>query len=131
MAKQTRPVSERQAAAASALSRREVLGLGAIALTAGAGAMGRADDPLLTISLAQWSLHRALQGGTLDHLDFPKAARNDYAIDAVEYVNTFFKEKAKPTYVDELANRCRDLGVTSLLIMCDAEGDLGDPDQAK
>ncbi len=88
-------------------------------------------SPLFSISLAQWSLHRALFAATLDHLDFPKAARRDYAIDAVEYVNAFFKEKAAPAYVAQLKKRCDDEGVTSLLIMCDGEGALGDPDDAK
>lgn len=90
-----------------------------------------AASPLFSISLAQWSLHRALFAGTLDHLDFPKAAKRDYDIDAVEYVNAFFKEKAAPAYVGQLKKRCDDDGVTSLLIMCDGEGALGDVDDAK
>src|SRR4051812_19365861 len=48
-------------------------------------------DALFKISLAEWSLHRALRGGLMDHLDFPTVAKEDYGIDAVEYVNTFFK----------------------------------------
>lgn len=87
--------------------------------------------PLFNISLAQWSLHRALYANTLDHLDFPKAAKRDYGIDAVEYVNSFFKEKADPKYVAELKKRCADEGVTSVLIMCDGEGALGDADEKK
>jgi len=83
------------------------------------------------ISLAQWSLNRTLFGGHLDHLDFPKAAKQDYGIDAVEYVNAFFKQKAEPAYVEELKKRCDDVGVRSLLIMCDGEGALGDPDETK
>ena len=30
-----------------------------------------------------------------DNLDFPVVAKNDFGIDAVEYVNQFFKDKAK------------------------------------
>lgn len=86
---------------------------------------------LFSISLAEWSLHRALIGGKLDHLDFPKAAALGFGIDAVEYVNSFFREKAKPSYVAELKRRAADVGVTSVLIMCDGEGALGDPDEAK
>jgi len=85
----------------------------------------------MKISLAQWSLHRALQAGTLDHLDFPKTAKNDYGIDAVEYVNQFFKKKSDGAYSKELRKRCDDLGVTSVLIMCDGEGALGDGDEKK
>lgn len=89
------------------------------------------EKPLFTISLAQWSLHRALQAKQLDHLDFPKAAKQDYGIDAVEYVNVFFEKKGDMAYVEELRKRCADLGVTSVLIMCDGEGALGDADPAK
>ena len=47
-------------------------------------------------------------------------------------VNQFFKDKAKDqTYLAELKKRADDQGVKSLLIMCDGEGDLGDPDDAK
>ena len=81
------------------------------------------------ISLAEWSLHRTIQAGELDHLDFPALARNEFGIDAVEYVNGFFKDKAKDTaYLAELKRRCNDAGVISLLIMCDGEGDLAGPD---
>lgn len=77
------------------------------------------------ISLAEWSLHRSIRAGDLDHLDFPALARNEFGIDAVEYVNGFFKDKAKDTaYLAELKRRCNDAGVISLLIMCDGEGDL-------
>src|SRR5215211_2010264 len=51
--------------------------------------------PLFQISLAQWSLHRALFSKQLDNLDFAKVAKNEYGIDAIEYVNQFFKDKAK------------------------------------
>src|SRR4026207_943883 len=50
--------------------------------------------PALRLSLAQWSLHRALRSGALDHLDFPKVARTEFGLDAVEYANQFFKAKA-------------------------------------
>ena len=47
------------------------------------------------ISLAQWSLHKALQGGKMDNLDFAARAKNDFGIEAVEYVSQFFQDKAK------------------------------------
>jgi L-ribulose-5-phosphate 3-epimerase len=89
-------------------------------------------SPLFKISLAEWSFHRALQAGTMDHLDFPKVAKEDFGIDCVEYVNAFFKDKsADRAHLQDLKQRCDDLGVTSGLIMCDNEGDLGDPSHAK
>src|SRR5688572_9913202 len=108
----------------SDLTRREALVLGvAAAATAALPALGMPNRPParegpFKISLAQWSLHRTLQSGKLDHLDFPKAAKQDYGIDAIEYVNAFFKSH-KPDYVADLRKRCEDLGVRSLLIMCD------------
>ncbi len=87
--------------------------------------------PWFSISLAEWSLHNALFKGTLDHLDFPRAAKETYGINGVEYVSVFFKEKTKDSYIDEIKRRCADLGVTSVLIMCDGEGALGDADATK
>jgi sugar phosphate isomerase/epimerase len=87
---------------------------------------------LFRISLAEWSLHRTLFGGKLDNLAFPKAAKQDYGIDAVEFVNQFFKDKAKDQkYLAELKTRAADLGVRILLIMIDGEGALGDADEKK
>lgn len=82
------------------------------------------------ISLAQWSFNKRLFGmeePKMDNLDFAKETRN-MGIDAVEYVNQFFMDKAKDTdYLYEMKKRAEDNGVKSLLIMCDNEGDLGDP----
>lgn len=82
------------------------------------------------ISLAQWSLHRTLRSGKLTNLDFPTFTRDKFDISAVEYVNSFFKDKARDEkYLTELKKRCDDGDVRSLLIMCDGEGRLGDPDE--
>jgi len=88
--------------------------------------------PLFDISLAQWSLHRTLRKGDLDALDFAKTAKADYGIEAIEYVNSFFKDKARDeAYLKQLKQRAADHGVKSLLIMVDGEGALGDPDEKK
>jgi L-ribulose-5-phosphate 3-epimerase len=88
--------------------------------------------PLFKISLAEWSFHRALYAKEMDHLDFAATARKDFGIEAVEYVNSFFKDKAKDaSYLAEMKKRCADNGVISVLIMCDGEGALGDADDAK
>ena len=84
------------------------------------------------LSLAEWSLHRALAAKELDNLDFPIAAKRDYGIEAVEYVNQFWMDKAKnQKYLAELKRGCDNEGVRSLLIMCDDEGALGDADEAR
>ena len=90
---------------------------------------GCSNPKLFKISLAEWSLHRTLQSGKIDHLDFCKVAKNDFGLDAVEYVNSFFFDKAQDqSYLKEMKQRADDLGVKSLLIMCDNEGSLGNPD---
>ncbi len=87
--------------------------------------------PLFGISLAEWSLHRTLWAGQMSNLDFPVVTRTDYGLDGVEYVNSFFKDKAGDRqYLTDLKQRADDNGVRSLLIMCDGEGALGDPDTA-
>jgi L-ribulose-5-phosphate 3-epimerase len=102
-----------------------------LALPGRHAAPSQPDEPLFRISLAEWSLHRALGTGTLDHLDFPLVARRDYGIEAVEYVNTFFRGRGTDErYLAELKARVADQGVKSLLIMCDGEGAIGDPDPA-
>jgi len=110
--------------------RRSLLAAGA-GLT-GAWALGavRADEPF-RISLAEWSLHRALRAGELDARDFAPLARKEYDLAAVEHVNTFFQDKAVDfAYLADMRKRADDAGVKSLLIMCDAEGELGDADEA-
>ncbi|MBK7643099.1 MAG: TIM barrel protein [Planctomycetes bacterium] len=85
--------------------------------------------PLFELSLAEWSLHKALQEKRLDHLDFPVVARKDYDIGSVEFVNTFFKDKAQDiAYLHELRKRADDNGVRCGLIMVDDEGPLAHSD---
>lgn len=84
------------------------------------------------ISLAQWSLHKAFFAKELDPLDFPVIAKKQFGISAVEYVNAFYKDKAKNIgYLNELLKRCKDNDVKNHLIMCDGEGNLGEPDDKK
>lgn len=106
-------------------------GLSAGLWTASASGAHRA-APIYKISLAEWSLHRALFDGDLDHLDFAQTAKQDFGIAAVEYVNQFFMDKANDkAYLREMKKRADGEGVHSLLIMCDGEGALGDPDPKK
>ena len=87
---------------------------------------------LFEISIAEWSLHKSLFGKKISNLDFPVVAKKEFDISAVEYVNQFFKDKANDkNYLNELKKICDNEGVKSLLIMCDGEGKLGDPDKSK
>ena len=86
----------------------------------------------LEISLAEWSYHRSIEAGKLDHVDFAMKAKNEFGISAVEYVNglfgskkTNFKEAGKSSkYLSEMLKRSKDAGVVNHLIMVDEEGDL-------
>ena len=93
--------------------------------------------PRIEISLAEWSLHRAIYSGKLDHLDFPARAKRDFGISAVEYVNSFFgggkmtfQEAGKNTaYLNELLKRSKDAGIVNHLLMVDDEGPLATTDE--
>lgn len=115
--------------------KQTVATTGVVAVSGAAAALSKAADdkqPLFRISLAEWSLHRTLFAGKLDNLDFAKTSKREFGIDAIEYVNQFFKDKATDKkYLAELKTRAADEGVTTLLIMVDGEGNIGDPDDKK
>ncbi len=82
------------------------------------------------ISLAEWSLHKAIFGKKMTNLDFPLVAKRDYGLDTVEYVSTFFEDKQKDkNYLKELLKRSKDNGVKNHLMMVDGMGDLAAPDK--
>lgn len=113
------------------ISRRNFLkttALAAAALPISVNPWGLPQKKLFKISLAQWSLHRSIFDGKIDNLDFASVAAEN-GILGLEYVNQFFKDKAEDIkYLSEMKKRADDLGATSILIMCDREGNLGDPD---
>jgi sugar phosphate isomerase/epimerase len=94
-----------------------------------AGFIGK--NQLFKISLAEWSFHKTLFANEMTNLEFPKITR-ELGIDGVEYVNQFFKDKAKDKkYLAELKKIAKNEGVTNVLIMCDGEGMVGHPDKAE
>jgi len=120
-----------------------------------AGVASIEKDPFFKISLAQWSLHNSFFGdalksgfagffqtlmtdpesalqGELDPMDFPMIAKKQFGIDAIEFVNTFYFNKARDNaFLKDMKDRCNSEGVQPVLIMCDALGDLGDTDSGK
>jgi len=121
----------------STSSRRQLLQLAAGALGASSlrAAATSTDKLPFKISLAQWSLNKQMLGRgkapSTDPLDFCKVARS-LGISGVEYVNQMFFDKATDkAYLAEMLKRQQGEGVEGLLIMCDREGNLGDPDDAK
>jgi sugar phosphate isomerase/epimerase len=122
------------------VSRRDVLrsalvAAGALVLPRLSVAQPKA-APLFPISLAQWSLNKAFfgRGGAekRDPMDFARISKEEFGIDAIEYVNQFYKDKkGDEAALKELKKRADDVGVKSVLIMCDGEGNLGDADETK
>jgi len=93
--------------------------------------MAASQDKLFEISLAQWSLHKAFFGKKLDPANYPKITKS-YGINGAEFVNQFYKDqKNNNEYFETLKKQCDSEGVKAVLIMCDGEGYLGDPDTAK
>jgi len=111
--------------------KQSLLGAGAL-LTASSFKPDFLSEPVIRVSLAEWSFNRSLHSGQMDHLDFPARAKNEFGISAVEYVNGFFggkkmnfKEAAKnKPYLNEMLKRSQDVGVFNHLLMCDDEGPL-------
>jgi len=86
------------------------------------------------ISLAEWSLHRAIQTGKMVNMDFPRIARTQFGIGAIEYVSVLFETKTSvedSLYLQKLKAECTKYNVASNLIMIDHEGNLGDTSLVK
>jgi sugar phosphate isomerase/epimerase len=116
-------------------SRREFLQMAALA-AAGIPLLSNSSfgrealaKPRFKISLAEWSLHKALWAKEMTNLDFPVKAAKDFGIFGVEYVSTFFKDTSTE-YLNELLKISKDNNVTNVLIMVDGQGSLGDADAA-
>ena len=84
----------------------------------------------LKISLAQWSLNKAIKSGELSPLDFAKKARS-FDIDAIEYVSGLYtnhtdilKKISMKKLSKELLKRSDDYGIDNVLIMIDSQGSL-------
>jgi sugar phosphate isomerase/epimerase len=91
-----------------------------------------AQEQVYKISLAEWSLNRSISKKIITNMDFPRIAKETYGLDAVEYVSTFFRDKAEDEeYLTQLKNECDKYGVKSLIIMVDGEGNLADTSLAR
>ena len=66
----------------------------------------KGDGLFFKISLAEWSLNKALFSGKISNLDFPVKTKNDFGIDAVEYVSTFF-DGTDSKYLKDLLQRTK------------------------
>jgi len=120
----------------SELTRREFIGRSLAAGAAFAGMPGLAQGGAKAaksrvkddISLAEWSLVREFRQGKWKNIDLPRICREDFDINGIEFVNTFF---ALPTYsyLRDLKKRASDYGITLIRIMVDDEGYMASRDK--
>jgi L-ribulose-5-phosphate 3-epimerase len=78
------------------------------------------------ISLAEWSLHKALSRKLISNLDFPRIAREQFGIEGLEFVN-FLWEAPTADYVQRVKRAMSSTATKAVLIMCDGEGLMGHP----
>ena len=102
-----------------------------VGAAAGAAVVGLPESAMATkrdfdISLATWSLHRAVGRGKKqrDMLDVPQIAGDDFGIHAIELVNQMMSGKDK-SYIDKLAANAAKNNSKFLLIMIDSAGNAG------
>ncbi|MEA1996760.1 MAG: TIM barrel protein, partial [Gemmatimonadota bacterium] len=112
------------------LNRRDFLkkslAAGGALVTAAAGGQAIAaaaeNGKKFKISLAAWSLNTWFEKEWVN-LDLPRIVREDFGLDGLEFVNSFF-ELPRYDYLKDLKKRADDYGVDLVLIMCDDEGDM-------
>ncbi|MBL8218294.1 MAG: sugar phosphate isomerase/epimerase [Bryobacterales bacterium] len=82
------------------------------------------------ISLAQWSMHKAIQSRMVANLQFPRIAREQFGIEGLEFVNTLM-EPPIASNIQQLKRNMSSTGTKGVLIMVDGEGFMGAVDRAE
>lgn len=114
---------------ASSISRRRFAAASALAAVGAAFGQQQASPKWFQISLAEWSVHKAIRSGQLKNLDFPKLAREKFGIEGLEFVNTLW-ESPTQGYLQRLKRNMAATNTKCVLIMCDDEGFMGHSVQA-
>ncbi len=84
------------------------------------------------IGIQEYTFHRWINAGKLDHVDYPALAKEKLGIEYIEYWNRPFGGKhTDKTYVGELVKRTTGEGLTNVLILVDAKNQLDAKDQAQ
>lgn len=95
--------------------------------------------PYFKLSLAEWSVHRAIMDKKLDPVDFAKKA-NLMGFEGLEYVSQLYTNYLKKgdnpklamqILLDTLKAKSQKFGLKNIGIMVDNEGELASPDEAK
>lgn len=107
------------------MTRRTLLGATPL-LPAALSAQTGAGSKRFAVSLAQWSLHKAIQSRLTTNLEFPRIAREQFGIEGLEFVNGLW-EAPTADYLRRLQGNIRSTGTKAVLIMVDGEGFMGHP----
>ena len=75
------------------------------------------------VSLALWSLVQSFRAGVLKLPDVARICREDFGIDGIEYVTSFFEAPVE-RYLKKLNRAAARHGVKNVLIMVDGEGSM-------
>ena len=90
-------------------------------------------DPFFKLSLAQWSVHRMIQDGTLDPMNFAEQAKN-WGFSGLEYVNHLYagylgnhdtQLAGIEALVKDLNAKSGEFSMENLIMMVDLQGDEG------
>ncbi len=111
------------------MNRRSFFKSAAAPALAAFPSVASAANPKFRISLAEWSIHRAIGARMVTNLDFPRIAREQFGIEGLEFVNGLW-EAPTQDYVAALKKNIGDHGTKAVLIMCDGEGLMGHSDRA-
>jgi hypothetical protein len=92
-------------------------------------------DTSVNLSLAQWSLHRAIRSGEMSPYDFAEKA-HEMGFQGLEYVNQLYtdvvraedKKTAVAVFVEKNNELAAQFGLQNVLIMIDGEGSLSSSD---
>ena len=77
------------------------------------------------IGIQEYTFHRWIKSGKLDHLDYPALVKKELGIFHVEYWSRPFGEKhTDKKYVGELINRTHEEGIKNVLILVDEKHEL-------
>ncbi len=75
-----------------------------------------------TISLSQRSLLHTISTGKITHLDFPRFAKEQFGINAIDYATSFFQEHIEDQeYLGEMKKRAAEQGVRHVLLLIEEE----------
>lgn len=117
------------------LTRRDFLSLSATGLVLDSQlsrVFGAWDQRGFKISLNEGSLDHHLKEKKIDHLEFAKIAKQEFGIDAIEYVSSYFsRHRTDEKYIKQMNRRAAEEGVRQILIVVNDAGQLADADTAK